>query len=131
MASIFEQLVVLFPLAELHVIHLAIDLFPSDLDAAAAQLIGWGCDFEPQASAPAASLLPPRPVRPQRVALANRYSPASHFQLQLSGAIGCWTSETLVSWGHRPWLDLYATCQAAYPDPTYSNSTQLRPEFPC
>lgn len=131
MASILEQLVVLFPLAELHVIHLAIDLFPSDLDAAAAQLIGWGCDFEPEAPSPSVSLLPQRLLRPQRLASVKRSSAASQFPLQPSGAIGCWTSETLVSWGHRPWLELYASCQAAYHDRKHSNSTQLWPEFPC
>ena len=109
MATILEQLVVLFPSAELHVIHLAIDVSLRDLDAAIAQLIGWGCDFEPEAAAAApsvaASRLPrPQPLQPQQRALfltSNSSAPP-----HASPAPGRWTFETLSSWGHRPWLQL-------------------------
>ena len=107
MATILERLVVLFPSAELHVIHLAIDQCGSDLDSAIAQLIGWGCDFEPQgAGAEAAAATPPRPPPPRAAASAQRSTAAPVLPRHPSAALGRWTSQTITSWGHRPWLDL-------------------------
>ena len=122
MATILEQLVVLFPRAELHVIHLAIDLYPSDLDAAVAQLIGWGCDFEPEPPTHAADR-PQVPPRLQRAATAQPSSAASFVPQQPSRTVGRWSSDTLVSWGHRPWLELYVTFPSAHPDPQFSHLT--------
>jgi hypothetical protein len=115
MATILEQLVVLFPRAELHVIHLAIDLYPSDLDAAVAQLIGWGCDLEPEAPTHAANR-PQAPPRLQRAATAKRSSAASFVSHQPSRTVGRWSSDSLLSWGHRPWLELYVTFPHAHHD---------------
>jgi hypothetical protein len=109
MTTLLEQLVVLFPAAELHLLHLAIDVSRSDLDAAIAQLIGWGCDFDPQAPSVAsanASSLRSRTLSEQssRAPMVKHSSvPAA---VHSAGAVGRWNSETLASWGCRPWLEL-------------------------
>ena len=109
MASSFERLASLFPSAELHVIRLADDVCRGDLDAAIAQLIGWGCSFEPDAAPPP----PPAAAaaaRPQQAApRAERAATAARASLPPPRALGCWTPATLTSWGYRPWLDLYAS----------------------
>jgi hypothetical protein len=122
MATILEQLVVLFPSAELHVIHLAIDVSLRDLDAAIAQLIGWGCDFEADAASPspavaAARLQRPQPLQPLRASSAKNSSAAFSMPPHASAAAGRWTADTLTSWGHRPWLQLYDSPPKLSPPP--------------
>jgi hypothetical protein len=115
MATILEQLALMFPSAELHVLHLAIDQSASDIDSAIAHLISWGCDFEPQAvvtqAATATTLRPPPPSTPPHRRTATSYVPrdvsgAVGVPRDVSGAVGSWTSQTLISWGLRPWLAL-------------------------